>query len=133
MGKHSAAADDADAFSSQDGLEVEEYWLDQIVVVAAAGAVDMLTAPRLTEAIGVAAAKSPAGVIVDLSRVDFLASVLAGISVLVAAHAKVTPNARFGVVADGRAASRPITLVGIETTLYRTLEDALHDFNIAGA
>ena len=133
MGKHSAAADDADAFSSQDGLEVEEYWLDQIVVVAAAGAVDMLTAPRLTEAIGVAAAKSPAGVIVDLSRVDFLASVLAGISVLVAAHAKVTPNARFGVVADGRAASRAITLVGIEIALYRTLEDALHDFNIAGA
>lgn len=131
MGKHSAAADDADAFSSQDGLEVEEYWLDQIVVLAAAGAVDMLTAPRLTEAIGVAAAKSPAGVIVDLSRVDFLAS--AGISVLVAAHAEVTPNARFVVVADGRAASRPITLVDIEITLYRTLEDALHDFNIAGA
>ncbi len=132
MGKHSAAADDADAFSSQDGLdEVEEYWLDQIVVVAAAGAVDMLTAPRLAEAIGVAAAKSPAGVIVDLSRVDFLAS--AGISVLVAAHAEVTPNARFGVAADGPGTSRPITLVGIESTLYRTLEDALDDFNIAGA
>jgi anti-sigma B factor antagonist len=131
MGKHSSAADGADAFLSQDELDVEEYWLDQVVVVAAAGVVDMLTAPRLTEAISVAAAKSPAGVIVDLSKVDFLAS--AGITVLVAAHAKVTPNARFGVVADGPATSRPITLLGIEITLYRTLQDALDDLHTAGA
>jgi anti-sigma B factor antagonist len=131
MGKHSSAADGADAFLRQDELDVEEYWLDQVVVVAAAGVVDMLTAPRLTEAISVAAAKSPAGVIVDLSKVDFLAS--AGITVLVAAHAKVTPNARFGVVADGPATSRPITLLGIEITLYRTLQDALDEINTAGA
>lgn len=130
MGKHSSTANSPDGFSSQDELDVEEYWLDQIVVVAAAGVVDMLTAPQLTEAISVAAAKSPAGVIVDLSKIDFLAS--AGISVLVAAHAAVTPNARFGVVADGPATSRPITLLGIEVTLYRTLQDALDDLNTAG-
>ena len=73
MAKHSLTPDDddvtngasaasadvvADDFPSQ--LDVEEFWLDQIVVVAAVGAVDMFTAPRLTEAIGVAAAKSPA-------------------------------------------------------------------------
>lgn len=131
MGKHSSPADDANAFPGHDELEVEEFWLDRIVVVAAAGAVDIVTAPRLTEAISVAAAKSPAGMIVDLSKVDFLAS--AGISVLVAAHAKVTPNARFGVVADGPATSRPITLLGIEITLYRTLQDALDDLNTADA
>jgi anti-sigma B factor antagonist len=55
---------------SQNGLNVEEYWRDQIVVIAAAGTVDMLSAPRLTDAIAVAAAKSPAGIIVDLSNVD---------------------------------------------------------------
>jgi hypothetical protein len=36
-----------------------------VVVVAVSGAVDMLTAPRLTHAIGVAAAKSPSAVIID--------------------------------------------------------------------
>ncbi|HEX4394689.1 MAG TPA: STAS domain-containing protein [Mycobacterium sp.] len=131
MGKHSSAANDSDGFSSQDELDVETSWLDQIVVVAGAGVVDMLTAPQLTEAINVAAAKSPNAVIVDLSKVDFLAS--AGISVLVAAHATVTPNARFGVVADGPATSRPITLLGIEVTLYRTLQGALDDLNNADA
>jgi anti-sigma B factor antagonist len=141
MAKHSLTADDdditdgassdlvADDFPGQ--LDVEEFWLDQIVVVAAVGAVDMLTAPRLTEAIGVAAAKSPAGMIVDLSGVEFLAS--AGMSVLVAAHARLTPNARFGVVADGPATNRPITLLGIEITLYRTLDDALQDVSSASA
>jgi anti-sigma B factor antagonist len=121
----------AAGFPSQDGLNVEEFWRDRIVVLAAVGAVDMLTAPRLTDAIAVAAAKSPAGVIVDLSNVDFLAT--AGMNVLVAAHAKVAPNARFGVVAAGPATSRPMTLLGIEITLYRTLEDALDDLTSAGA
>jgi anti-sigma B factor antagonist len=144
MAKHSLTPDDddvtngasaasadvvADDFPSQ--LDVEEFWLDQIVVVAAVGAVDMFTAPRLTEAIGVAAAKSPAGMVVDLSKVEFLAS--AGICVLMAAHAVLTPNARFGVVADGPATNRPITLLGIEITLYRTLDDALQDVSRASA
>ena len=131
MGKHSSPADDTNAFPGHDELEVEEFWLDRIVVVAAAGAVDIVTAPRLTEAISVAAAKSPAGMIVDLSKVDFLAS--AGISVLVSAHAKVSPNAHFAVVADGPATNRPITLLGIEITLYRTFQDALDDLKAAGA
>lgn len=128
MGERSPAADDADA---HDGLDVEEYWLDRIVVVAAVGAVDMLSAPRLGEAIGVAAAKSPAGVIVDLSRVDFLA--VAGMSMLIAAHADIIPNARFGVVADGAATSRLITLLGIEIPLYRTLDETLLDLRRGSA
>jgi anti-sigma B factor antagonist len=141
MGKHSLTPDDddvidgasadlvADDFPSQ--LDVEEFWLGQIVVVAAVGGVDMLTAPRLTEAIGVAAAKSPAGVIVDLSKVEFLAS--AGMSVLIAAQDDVTPHARFGVVADGPATGRPIRIFGSEITLYRTLDDALQDVSRASA
>jgi anti-sigma B factor antagonist len=54
-------------------------------------------------------------------------------SVLVAAHEQVTPSARFGVVADGPATSRPIKLVGIAdiVSLYPTLGDALADFDNA--
>jgi anti-sigma B factor antagonist len=130
MGEHVPARGVANAVAGRDRLDLEEYWVDQVVVVALAGSVDMLTAPQLTEAIGVAAAQSPAGVIVDLSKVDFLGS--AGMSVLAAAHAELTPNARFGVVADGPV-TRTLRLVGIDTviTLYRTLDDAMHD--IGGA
>lgn len=121
------AAGDVDVFSGRDGLDVKEHWRDRVVVVAASGTVDGLTAPQLTEAIRLAAAQSPAAVIIDLSKVDFLAS--AGLSVLTATHTEVTPHARFGVVADGPATSRPITLLGIDSvvTLYRTLDEALHD------
>lgn len=69
--------------------------------------------------------KLPAGIIIDLSKVDFLAC--AGINTLLAAHADVTPDTRFGVVADGPATSRPLTLLGVdrELGLYRSLDDAL--------
>jgi anti-anti-sigma factor len=98
-----------------------------MVVVAASGTVDMLTAAQLAEAIGVAASKSPTGVIVDMSRVDFLAST--GIGVIIAACDEVTPNAQFGVVADGPVTRRPMMLVGIDKviTLYRTLGEAVDD------
>jgi anti-sigma B factor antagonist len=131
MGEHFTAAADAELFAGQDEVGVEEHWVEQVVVVAVSGTVDTLTAPKLTEAIGVAAAKSPAGVIIDLSKVEFLAS--AGMSALIAAHTDVTPNARFGVVADGPATSRPLTLLGVDSVIavYGTLDEALHD--ISGA
>jgi len=47
--------------------------------------------------------------------------------VLVAAQAEVVPPTRFAVVAEGAATSRPMKLVGIDTTiaLYRILDSAL--------
>jgi anti-sigma B factor antagonist len=62
-----------------------------------------------------------------LTRVEFLAS--AGLNVLAASHAQIAPHTRFGVVANGPATSRPITLLCLDTvfTLYPTLDDALHD------
>jgi anti-anti-sigma factor len=85
----------------------------------------MLNAPRLAEAIHAALATRPTALIVDLSKVAFLAS--AGMSVLVAAQAEVVPPTRFAVVAEGAATSRPMKLVGIDSTiaLYRTLDSAL--------
>ena len=53
------------------------------MVLSVLDSVDMLSAPQLAEAICDALEKAPAGLIVDLTEVDFLASV--GMSVLMAA------------------------------------------------
>ena len=81
-----------------------------------------LTPAAVTEAV---ARKKPAALVVDLSAVDFLAS--AGMSTLITAHEDIAPQARFAVVADGPATSRPLRLVGIDQifAVYRTLDDAL--------
>jgi anti-sigma B factor antagonist len=99
--------------------------IGQIEVLSVAGVVDMLTAPRLQEAIAAAAKDSPQGVIVDLGAVDFLAS--AGMGVLVAARDELPDSMRFAVVADGPATSRPLKLVGIAGVvgLHATLDEAL--------
>jgi anti-sigma B factor antagonist len=116
-----------DASAHAEGCSVSAHWVDQIVVLSVAGAVDMLTAPLLTDAIRATAAQFAVGIIVDLSAVEFLAS--AGMRVLVNAHSEVTPALRFGVVADGPATSRPLTLLRLDElmALYPTLDEALHD------
>ncbi|MDT5147603.1 MAG: hypothetical protein QOC58_2248 [Mycobacterium sp.] len=108
-------------------FQVGKQQVDQAVVLTVSGEVDMLSAPQLTEAIQTALAARPAALIVDLSKVDFLAS--AGMTVLVTAQAEVVPPTRFGVVAHGAATSRPIKLMGIDSVLplYSTLDDALSD------
>jgi anti-sigma B factor antagonist len=119
MGEHSADSVDRAAF------QVQKCEADEAVVLAVSGEVDMVTAPRLAEAIDAALATSPAALIVDLSKVQFLAS--AGMTVLVTAQAQVVPPTRFAVVADGPATSRPIKLMGIDSTfaLYSTRDTAL--------
>ncbi|MCG5433975.1 STAS domain-containing protein [Mycobacterium sp. MYCO198283] len=102
-----------------------EEWDGQIVVVSAAGVVDMLSAPQLQEAIRAALAKDPTGVVVDFTDVEFLAS--AGMGVLVAAHDEKPESVTLSVVADGPATSRPLKLVGIADIieLYPTRDEAL--------
>jgi anti-sigma B factor antagonist len=128
MAEHTGGPLDADLPSGNDEFEVNENWVGQVVVLSVSGAVDMLSAPQLTEAIGAALPKQPAGLVVDLSKVDFLSS--AGMSVLVNAHEQIAPSARFAVVADGPATSRPIKLVGVAdiVDLYTTLDAALTAF-----
>ncbi len=123
-------ADDETSLRSQalprDGeFTANETSVDGLVVVSVGGSVDMLSAPWLTEAIDSALAKRPAGLIIDLSEVDFLAS--AGISILVTAQSNTDHCGRFGVVCDGPATYRPLTLMGLDEIipLYRTLNDAL--------
>lgn len=123
MAEHHHAA--AGSPAQPDDFNVDEKWADQVVVLSVGGSVDMLSAPWLTDAIESARAKSPTGMVVDLSRVEFLGSV--GISVLVAAHENIGDSGKFAVVADGPATHRPLTLLGLGEimSLYRTLDDAL--------
>ncbi|UMB72359.1 STAS domain-containing protein [Mycobacterium paraterrae] len=85
----------------------------------------MLTAPNLSEAIDAALAKKPRGLIVDLSKVEFLGS--AGISVLMKTRDTLGDATPFCVVADGPATHRPLTLLGINElmSLCRHLDDAV--------
>jgi anti-sigma B factor antagonist len=113
----------------QHGFEVRKRWSNRVVVLSVREAVDILSAPQLSEAICEALGQAPTGLIVDLTDVDFLASV--GMSVLVSAHHVADAmSVRFGIVADGAATSRPIRLLGINRilTLYPTLDDALREF-----
>lgn len=122
--EHDSSTGSAGA-SSASTCEVSEQWVGEIAVVAAAGVVDMLTAPQLEEALRKAVGNKPEGLVVDLTAVEFLAS--AGMGVLVAAHDAADEGTRFCVVADGPATSRPLKLVGIAdiVPLYPTLDEAL--------
>jgi anti-sigma B factor antagonist len=128
MVDHFAEPVDPAASAHRDGFDVRESWIDRVAVLSVCDVVDMLSAPRLIEAIRDALGKAPVGLIVDLTEVDFLASV--GMSVLVAAQeAADAMSVRFGIVAEGAATSRPIRLLGIDgiLVLYPTLGDALRD------
>jgi anti-sigma B factor antagonist len=101
--------------------------VDQLVVLTVRGELDALTAPQLTAAVDEALADSPVGVLIDLSAVSFLAA--AGLGVLLNTHAQMAPNATFGVIAGSAAASRPITVLGLDDVLalYPTAEDAVRE------
>jgi anti-anti-sigma factor len=106
-----------------------EKWVERVAVVAASGELDMLTAPQLRDAVQSALSKTPSGLIVDLTQVDFLGS--AGMQVLMEAHNQTSgTQTRFAVVADGSATSRPLKITGIADVidLFSSLDDALENF-----
>jgi anti-sigma B factor antagonist len=111
-------------------FEVSQLRVGSVAVLAVTGDVDMLTAVHLTAAIETALATAPTAVIVDLSKVEFLAS--AGMSALVAAHADAAPT-RLVVVADGPATSRPMKVVGLDNLLeiFATVDEALSEIGDA--
>lgn len=102
-----------------------QQWVGSVVVVRAAGALDMLTAPDLRADIQAALTRQPTGLIVDLTDVEFLAS--AGMQVLISTHNLITPGVRFAVVADGPATSRPLKITGLTDiiALFPNLDDAV--------
>jgi hypothetical protein len=69
---HFAEPTDSVSCAHQNGFEARESRIDRIVVLSVCDAVDMLSVPRLTEAIRDALGKAPAGLIVDLTEVSSL-------------------------------------------------------------
>jgi anti-anti-sigma factor len=119
---------DGTSTASGSTCEVSERLIGQVAVIATSGVVDMITAPQLEDAIKAALAKSPQGLVVDLTDVEFLAS--AGMGVLVAAHDAAPDGVPIHIVAEGPATSRPLKLVGIAdiVPLHATLDEALASF-----
>jgi anti-anti-sigma factor len=107
-----------------------EHEVNGIVVVTAVGAVDMLTAPQLQEVISAVAGRRPAGLVIDLTAVDFLGS--AGMQVLMVTRNQLGGATRLAVVADGPATSRPLKITGVADyiDLFSSLDVALQ--NLAG-
>jgi anti-sigma B factor antagonist len=125
MAENQPAASGSPPQSDKDDFHTHEALVDGVVVVSVSGSVDMLTAPGLAESLDSALAKKPNGLVVDLSKVEFLGS--AGISVLMKTRETLGDSIPFGVVADGPATHRPLTLLGINEmmSLFRTLDDAV--------
>ena len=112
-----------------DGQLCTENWVGRVAVVAASGDLDMLTAPQLSDAVEAALSKKPTGLIVDLTKVEFLGS--AGMQVLMETHNQTDGTGiRFAVVAEGPATSRPLKITGIAdlVDLFSSLEVALDNF-----
>ncbi len=125
MAENQHAASGSPPQSDKDDFSTHESEVEGLAVVAVSGSVDMLTAPGLAEAIDSALAKKPKGLIVDLSKVEFLGS--AGISVLMKTRDNLGESTPFCVVADGPATHRPLTLLGINElmSVCRRLDDAV--------
>ncbi|MCV7238409.1 anti-anti-sigma factor [Mycolicibacterium celeriflavum] len=111
--------------SRTDPISTSISYEGGIAVLKVGGDVDLATVPAFQAAITEALTQEPSALVVDLSAVDFLAS--AGLQALVATHESVSKAARFAVVADGPATSRPIQLTGLDQvfSLYSTLDEAL--------
>ncbi|WP_410586324.1 STAS domain-containing protein [Amycolatopsis sp. lyj-23] len=114
----------------EDGLKLRLHDDESsaALVLAAAGAVDLLTTEQLTDAVTAALARRPAVLVIDLTAVTFLDS--SGLSVLARAHAdggRGTP-VRVVVVEDSLA-HRAITLTGMHELLpvFTSTADALAD------
>ncbi len=108
--------------------QYREDWVGQVAILTMSGDLDMLTVPRLDEAVRASLAKEPSGLIVDLAELEFLAS--AGMQLLIGIHNEITPGVRFAVVADGPATSRVMKMTGVTdiVEVYSTRDVALTSF-----
>jgi anti-anti-sigma factor len=107
------------------GVELTIREVDGARVLDVRGVVDLLSAPAFREHVDAALAEAPRALLIDLTEVDFFASV--GLEVLVSAHRSAPPTTRVAVVADGLATSRPIRITGVDqiVALYPTLQQAV--------
>lgn len=98
---------------------------DRAVILRVTGEIDLLTAPRVEEAMTPLLRERPRVLVVDLSGVTFLAS--AGLKLLVAAQQTSREGTRIRVVANDQHTFRPIEMTGLTETIavYATVAEAL--------
>ncbi|MFD3813327.1 STAS domain-containing protein [Rhodococcus sp. NPDC058639] len=96
-----------------------------VAVLSISGEVDMTSAPMLEEQALALLDTDATGLVVDLTAVDFLASM--GIALLVELSKRAGDNRGFAVVAQGSATARPLELLGLGEVLsvHPRLSDAL--------
>jgi anti-anti-sigma factor len=114
-----------DAYPLADTMTTSVSVHDEATVLTVAGEVDLATAPALESAIEATLNGKPTAVIIDLSKVTFLAS--AGMAALVAAHQRAGDTTRVVVVAHGPATGRQLTVTGLDQvfSIHTTLDQAL--------
>jgi len=98
-------------------------WNDDLLVVAAAGEIDLATAGQLEQALR---GRLPAATVLDLREVGFLG--VAGLRVIESAAARArAERRRTGVVAEARPVLRLLQLFGADTHIpvYRHLDHAI--------
>jgi anti-anti-sigma factor len=107
-------------------LEIDVEHIDGgIAVLRVTGEIDMCTAPELRSQLEETASATQ-GLVLDLEKVQFLAS--AGLSILVELAREAEENRlRWGVVATGRAVLRPLEAVGLLPIIpvHPTVADAV--------
>ena len=98
--------------------------VDGVVVLSVHDVVDAATASQLRSAIDEVIDDGPAGLVIDLSAVTFLAS--AGMTALMKAKERAG-DIGFAVVANSPATSRPLKVLGLdsELTVCATVDEAV--------
>jgi anti-sigma B factor antagonist len=120
-----AAVGSSEPVDDQD-MAVSVHEQGDAVVVEVVGEVDLLTAPRLHDAVMTALASGPRVVVIDLLGVSFLGS--SGLAVLVEAHQQAAgERTQLRVVAEGPATLRPLQVTALDRQLplYPSRADAL--------
>lgn len=104
-----------------------------VAVLSVSGEVDMTSAPLLEKQALELLDTEITGLVVDLSKVDFLASM--GIALLVELSKRSADRIAFAVVARGSATARPLELLGLNEVLaiHPQLDDALAELGSSGA
>jgi len=108
-------AEQTDEPAQNNLLQVRTEAVSDAIVVEVTGEIDMLTAPRLNEAVQQAIARSPRRLVLDLTGVTFLSS--AGLALIVRAHKECGDRIDLRIVAASTATLRPIELMGLQDDL----------------
>lgn len=126
MGSVGQSGDDVPRVSAQQMLTVGVEWHGSTALLDVSGEVDVLSASRLEETVAEVLGHQPATMVVDLSRVAFLAS--AGLAVLVSSSQRAGERVEFRVVAEGSATGRPLHLTGLDQqfSVFPSREEALN-------